>query len=918
MVRSTAQGSGGVILIDGMAGIGKSVLLDEVARVGRDCQCHVSPGRADELDQITPMGALLIGLRAGPRPVLTAGDLRGAETSDQRMWVLDRLQSILEAEAARRPLVITVDDLQWADHATLLAVSSLPQRLFTLPILWVLARRMSPSSPQLETAWRRLSEGGAALLHLGPIDDEAVAAMTADAVGCPPSAELARELGRAGGNPFYLKELLHRLVESGALDLGAGTAQLRRGESPGELTAVAPHLGSLSEGARRLVEIGAVLGQRFPLTLAADLLGRPAGSLVQDVAECRAAHVLEDAGDLLAFRHDLIRQAAYGSLPQPVRVALHRDAARLLAGQGASTLEVAPHLARSARTGDIAAVDALRAAASELIGTNPGAAADLAVRAWELIPAGDARRAEAGAHAVDMMGWAGRLSEAEAVRDQLRLEGGLDPILEATIEVGIHRSWRQSAAGPYPRPVPDRLLADPRLPASFRIFLLAIDEVPVMADDVAKAAGRFNALRAEAEACGEDGPIGVAWLGQLYAQLIQGRLADALEEARQAVAWADRDGGHTRGHVGFHHALALALYALDRLDEAMEAFQVADRVYHRLGASHMIGLNDATRGAALLAAGRLDDAGAAAESARQLGEDFGLGVLVATSTEVLGEVALARGDLAGAGGCANQLAPLLADGHAAPRVAWLPAMLADAEGDPRRALTVLEPAIKSLRRGAFNIVYNNADRFPRLVSICQRAGLAHDAAMISQEAAALVALNPVTPLLAGVAAHCAGLVEHDRDGLADAVCLLRDGQRPLALAAALEDLGDSYARAGAAAAAADALSEAYDISVRCDAQRAAARLRRQMRAVGVVKRAAAVARPAVGWESLTTAEIAVVKLIAAGEPRGAVAERLFLSTNTVNTHLRHAFSKLGVRSSVELARVVLEHDGRLPVVRRVL
>jgi DNA-binding CsgD family transcriptional regulator len=78
----------------------------------------------------------------------------------------------------------------------------------------------------------------------------------------------------------------------------------------------------------------------------------------------------------------------------------------------------------------------------------------------------------------------------------------------------------------------------------------------------------------------------------------------------------------------------------------------------------------------------------------------------------------------------------------------------------------------------------------------------------------------------------------------------------------------------------------------------------------VVKRAAAVARPTVGWESLTRAEIAVVELVAAGESRGAVAERLFLSTNTVNTHLRHAFSKLGVRSSVELARVVLEHDPR--------
>jgi hypothetical protein len=160
-----------------------------------------------------------------------------------------------------------------------------------------------------------------------------------------------------------------------------------------------------------------------------------------------------------------------------------------------------------------------------------------------------------------------------------------------------------------------------------------------------------------------------------------------------------------------------------------------------------------------LAGGRLDDAGAAAESARQLAEDFGLGYLVAASTEVLGEVALARGDPADAGACARRVEALLEDGYAAPRVAWLPAMLADAEGGPCRALTVLERTIHSLRAGAFNVVYTDADRLAQLVSICQRAGRADDAAVISRQAGALAAVNPVTPLLAGVAVHCAANCE---------------------------------------------------------------------------------------------------------------------------------------------------------------
>ena len=141
----------------------------------------------------------------------------------------------------------------------------------------------------------------------------------------------------------------------------------------------------------------------------------------------------------------------------------------------------------------------------------------------------------------------------------------------------------------------------------------------------------------------------------------------------------------------------------------------------------------------------------------------------------------------------------------------------------------------------------------------------------------------------------------------EAVRLLRGCSRPLALAAALEDAGAAKAAGDTQQAAAE-LSEAYDICVGCGAERASARIRRRLRSVGVIKRAAAVARPAVGWDSLTEAEIAVVRLVAQGESSRAVAERLFLSVNTVNTHLRHVFGKLGIRSRVELARIVFEHE----------
>ena len=908
-VQAVEEGSSGVVLVEGMAGIGKSVLLDEVARAARRGHCRLAQGRADELDQITPLGALLDGLCAAPRPIVSRDEFRGAGVSDQRMWMIDRLQSVLEAEASRRALAITVDDLQWADHASWLAISSLPQRLFGSPILWVLARRPNPSSPPLSTAWRRLSDGGATMIQLGPIDDEAVAAMAVDRIGSRPGPELARELARAGGNPFYVDQLVNRLLDSGAVEVGAGVARLRRrGLHREKQTTVVPHLGSLSPGARRLVTIGAVLGQRFPLTVAAEMLGLPAGALVDDVADCREAQVLEVVGDSMAFRHDLLREAAYAELPEPMRVALHRDAARLLASHGASTIEVAPHLARGAGAGDAAAVTGLRNAATELLGRNPSAAADLAVRAIELTPRDDPGRAETGAFAVEALGWAGRLGEAEALGEQIRLEGGLDPVLEATIELGIRRSWTQSVTRPQERPVPERLLNDPLLPASLRISLLCLGEFSLMVDDLSNSARRIASLRAEADASGADMPISDTWQAQVMADWCQGKLADALAGARASVAWAAGRGLGPLGS-GFNFSLGYVLFALDRLDEAMETFQLADQGARAIGATMVITLNETVRGAAFLAAGRLDDASAAAESARQMAEDFGLAWLVAQSSVVLGEVALTRGDMGSAGLHAERVEPLVQDRTAPPDMAWLSGVLADAGGDSRRALIVLERAFENLLAGDYRMVVHQAERLPRLVSICGRAGRSDLANAVSDRAHALAALNPTTPLFGGVAAHCRGLVERDSEVLRGAVQLLRGCSRPLALAAALEDAGDAQAAEGQGQQAAVELSEAYDISVRCDAQRAAARIRRGLRSVGIVKRAVAVARPTVGWESLTKAELLVVQLVAAGESSRAVAEQLFLSINTVNTHLRHVFAKLGVRSRVELSRVVFEHEG---------
>jgi DNA-binding CsgD family transcriptional regulator/tetratricopeptide (TPR) repeat protein len=860
------------------------------------------------------MGGLLGALRSGEPPVLTHGDLEGLQAPDQRLWLLDRLYQILEAEAGRHPLIIIMDDIQWADNATLLAIGSLPLRLFSVPIFWGLARRMSPASPSLETALQRLREAGATTFSLGPIDDAAVATVVEDLVGSPPDRPLAAQLRRAAGNPFFVAQLIQQLVATSGLEVRDGQAQILTTNLSLDLAAtITFHVGSLSDPARGVIEIGSVLGREFLLTMVAELLDQPVGQLVSAVAECQRAQLLSDDGDFLVFNHDLVREAVYQQVPRSVRAALHGDVAKLLLARGASPLEVAPHLALGSRPGDTVAIDTLARAATELLGRNPTAAADLALRAFDLVPPADPRRAQVGGLAADALGWAGRLGEAQKLGDAILAEANIDPATEAIIELGIRRSWAQGAASPYPRPLPDRLLASPELPPELRACLLALDAIGAQFDDLAGTTARLPAIRSEADASGVDFAIAAAWIAQVMVEAFGGRCASSLDQAREAAAWAAEGGDYSLRHQGFPFSVAYALYGLDRLDEAFEAFQAADREASRIGATFLSAMTEAARGAALLAAGRLEDAAAAAQSGRQLAEDFGIGMSLGESLRVLGEVALARADFTAAAECAAQLEPLLKNRLAFPNASWMPALLADAEGETGRAADVLEPSIERLASGDFRLVVPDCDRIPVLMSLLLRAGRPDWAGTVIAAAERLNELNPANFMLEGMLAHSRGILDQDRQKLEEAVELLHRCQRPLARALASEDLGTLCFGVGDLSQGVRSLSVAYDISTQCGAQRQAGRVRQILRKVGVIKRSSAVARPTSGWESLTDAEITVARRVAAGQKSRAVAEQLFLSINTVNSHLRHVFTKLGVRSRVELVRALLDHDQQVTV-----
>jgi DNA-binding CsgD family transcriptional regulator len=166
------------------------------------------------------------------------------------------------------------------------------------------------------------------------------------------------------------------------------------------------------------------------------------------------------------------------------------------------------------------------------------------------------------------------------------------------------------------------------------------------------------------------------------------------------------------------------------------------------------------------------------------------------------------------------------------------------------------------------------------------------------------------PTIVATAAHARGLAEASCDTLGRAAQLFGNGPRPLARASALEDLGVVRIRAGETKAGIDALDSALVLYAEAGAGWDAARVRRRLRERGVRRRLVARERPATGWAAMTESELAVARLVAQGLTNREVAEHLFVSPHTVNSHLRNIFVKLDVNSRVSLSRLAQQQQER--------
>jgi DNA-binding CsgD family transcriptional regulator len=330
LLKTAATANQNVMLVEGEPGIGKSLLLLQAGSVASARGVSVASGRADQLGRLMPLGPLLSALEESPAPLTIARHaFPFPEGTGLLLWLAEQVQTSLEERTGSGPLLVTLDDLQWADPATLMALRTLPARLASRPVSWLLARRTASGHDDADRLFDLLEEEGATRILLHPLDDDAVAEMSADALGAPAGEELAALAAQAGGNPLLLAELLTGLREENRVRIEGGVARLIGTSLPQRVhTAVRRRLDELGTKTRHLLEATAVLGRSFSPTYAAELLGETPTALLPALKEALTAGVLVATPDELTFRHELLWRSVVEKVPAPVRQALHHQIER--------------------------------------------------------------------------------------------------------------------------------------------------------------------------------------------------------------------------------------------------------------------------------------------------------------------------------------------------------------------------------------------------------------------------------------------------------------------------------------------------------------------------------------------------------------------------------------------------------------
>jgi DNA-binding CsgD family transcriptional regulator len=911
LLAGARAGSGGGLVFEGPAGIGKSSLL-AATRKAAGAELRVLSARGGELERDLPFGivrqllepvvgaydaeereALLAGAAALSRPVLFAVDPEaGAEPSFSSLhglyWLTINLADV-------QPLLVAVDDAHLADVASLRWLVYLARRLAGVPLALVLTTKAAEPGPVQELLDELLVIPEVEVLQPGGLSEQAIAMLAAQLLSAEPDSSFVAACQQAtGGNPFLLLELFAELKRRGIAPSRENASLTGQLSSQGVGRAMRARLRRLPEECASLARAVAVLGDPAEPTLAAQLAG------LDDEAASQAADALADAAIFepgrLAFVHPLVRSSVYSELSAQERARHHQRAARLFRRAEATPDRIAAHLLATHPSGDVQTVDMLREAAD---GASNRGAPDVAVTYLQRALA-EPPDAELEPALVYELGMAA-LSSGD-------LELAIEKLRQATRDLadGRLRAEAASALGSalFLADRPDEAMTDltaliSALPESEHeqgLRLQATRWAAVRGGSVAvwrrlqQTGERFVATSTTPRTIGERLHVAAA----AYEAARTGTASEARELALQALADGRLldDPGPESGAFWIAPSVLFFAYADD--DAARVSTEVIEWA-NQHGSLPAFSMAAQLRAYASVRRGLLAEAEADAVSTIEQSAPQTLYAHVA-----LVNVLLARGKATEAGDVFAKVRP---EPAATGQIRYLQtrARIRAASHRPEDALDDLfacgrleqeweisTPAFATWR----------TDAAPLLASVDR---LDEARALAREEVERCRAFGAQAPL--GASLRTLGLVERGDTGIAlleEAVAHLERSPARLEHALALVELGAAIRRAGRRADARQPLRTGLELARACGAEAVAARAHDELVTAGARPRR----DPTESRSNLTASELRVARLAAEGMTNREIAQALFVTENTIETHLRSVFRKLEIRSRSQLARAL--------------